>query len=218
MSSSVDWAIGAFAALTAALVVRLVVLAICADARPAARASTTSIIMDKLGRSNADIDKVIKEIKGVAEQTNLLALNATIESARAGEAGKGFAVVASEVKDLAKATGIATEDIAGKIAKIQEDTQRSVESISGILMIIDQIAEYQGTIASAVEEQAATTSEIARSVNDASRSSSEITGNMEAVSRAAQSAASGAAESQRAASDLARMAGDLQQLVGAFRY
>ncbi len=189
---------------------------VAVEAVEAARATNATVT--QLGQSSAEISEIVKVITGIAQQTNLLALNATIEAARAGEAGKGFAVVASEVKDLAKATGIATEDIAGKIAKIQEDTQRSVESISGILMIIDQIAEYQGTIASAVEQQAATTSEIARSVNDASRSSSEITGNMEAVSRAAQSAASGAAESQRAASDLARMAGDLQQLVGAFRY
>ena len=189
---------------------------VAAEAVDAARATNATVSL--LGQSSAEISEIVKVITGIAQQTNLLALNATIEAARAGEAGKGFAVVANEVKELAKATGIATEDIAAKIAAIQDDTQRSVDSISGILTIIDQIAEYQNTIASAVEEQAATTSEIARNVTEASRSTSEITGNMEAVSRAAQSAARGAAESQRAASDLAHMAADLQQLVGAFRY
>jgi methyl-accepting chemotaxis protein len=181
-------------------------------------ARITNDTVAKLGDSSAEIGQIVKVITGIAQQTNLLALNATIEAARAGEAGKGFAVVANEVKELAKETAKATEDISAKIEAIQQDTQSSVDSITGILSIIDQIAEFQDTIASAVEEQAATTSEIARSVTDASRGSTEITTNMHTVARAADNTASGASDSSRAASELARMASDLQQLVGQFTY
>ncbi len=189
---------------------------VATQAVDAARATNDTVA--QLGDSSAEIGEIVKVITGIAQQTNLLALNATIEAARAGEAGKGFAVVANEVKELAKETAKATEDISAKIEAIQNDTRRSVESITGILGIINQIAEFQDTIASAVEEQAATTSEIARSVNDASRGTTEITANMSSVAHAADSTASGAADSQRAATELARMASDLQTLVGSFTY
>ena len=181
-------------------------------------ARVTNATVSLLGDSSAEIGQIVKVITGIAQQTNLLALNATIEAARAGEAGKGFAVVANEVKELAKETAKATEDISAKIEAIQNDTNSSVESITGILSIIDQIAEFQDTIAAAVEEQAATTSEIARSVGEASRGSQEITANMHTVAEAADSTANGANDSSRAASELARMASDLQSLVGQFRY
>jgi methyl-accepting chemotaxis protein len=181
-------------------------------------ATSTNATVEKLGESSAEIGQIVKVITGIAQQTNLLALNATIEAARAGEAGKGFAVVANEVKELAKETAKATEDISQKIETIQGDTGRSVEAIGEIATIINQISEFQTTIASAVEEQAATTSDIARSVNDASRGSSEITTNMQAVASAAESTSSGAADSQRAATELAQMAAELQTLVGKFTY
>jgi methyl-accepting chemotaxis protein len=114
-------------------------------------------------------DNVIKVITSIAQQTNLLALNATIEAARAGEAGKGFAVVANEVKELAKQTAKATEDISRKIEAIQGDTKGAVEAIAQIGKIINQINDIQNTIASAVEEQTATTSEISRNVAEAAR-------------------------------------------------
>jgi methyl-accepting chemotaxis protein len=189
---------------------------IATQAVEAARVTNDNV--NKLGESSAEIGLIVKVITDIAQQTNLLALNATIEAARAGEAGKGFAVVANEVKELASETARATEDIARKIETIQADTQVSVDSIAGIVGIIDQIAEFQNTIASAVEEQAATTADMARSVNDASRASAEINHNMTGVARAADSTAAGASESQRAASGLAQMAAELQNLVGAFHY
>jgi len=181
-------------------------------------AQSTSLIMDKLGQSSADIDKVIKEIKGVADQTNLLALNATIESARAGEAGKGFAVVASEVKDLSRATATATTDITARIQTITVDTDEAISAIGQISETIAQISEIQHSIASAVEEQTAAINEIARSMSDVAAGSGEIQDTVGEVTDAAQAASSGAEQTRGAARELAKMASDLEGLVGSFRY
>ena len=141
-------------------------------------AEATNETIGKLGQSSAEIGQVIKVITSIAQQTNLLALNATIEAARAGEAGKGFAVVANEVKELAKETAKATEDISRKIEAIQADTKGAVEAIGQIGSVIVQINDIQNTIASAVEEQSATTNEISRNLAEAARGSSEITRNI----------------------------------------
>jgi methyl-accepting chemotaxis protein len=154
-------------------------------------------------------------ITSIAEQTNLLALNATIEAARAGEAGKGFAVVANEVKELAKQTAMATEEISGKIAAIQANTSGAVAAIGEISSIIGEISDIQTTIASAVEEQTATTNEISRNISEAARGSSEIAENIASVARAAASTMNGASTSRNSAVGLSGTAGELQSLVGA---
>ncbi len=176
-------------------------------------ASDTNRTVAKLGESSIEIGQVIKVITSIAEQTNLLALNATIEAARAGEAGKGFAVVANEVKELAKQTAAATEDISRKIDAIQNDTRGAVSAIEEISSIISQINDIQNTIASAVEEQSATTNEIARNASEAAVGSTEISRNVANVSEAARSTTEGASNTLTAAQELSTLAGDLMMVV-----
>jgi len=176
-------------------------------------AGETNQTVAKLGESSIEIGKVIKVITSIAQQTNLLALNATIEAARAGEAGKGFAVVANEVKELAKQTAKATEDISGKIEAIQNDTKASVLAIDQIGKIINQINDIQNTIASAVEEQTATTNEIARNAAEAAKGSTEISRNIASVSTAAKNTTQGANNTLTAATELARLAAELKRVV-----
>ena len=180
-------------------------------------AQTTNETVAKLGTSSAEIGNVIKVITSIAQQTNLLALNATIEAARAGEAGKGFAVVANEVKELAKQTARATEDISRKIEAIQGDTKGAVAAIGEIGKIINQINDYQTTIASAVEQQTATTGEISRNVAEAARASNEIAMNITGVADAARGTTEGAGNTQASADELSRIAASMQALMAGFK-
>jgi methyl-accepting chemotaxis protein len=147
----------------------------------ASTAEATNVTVSRLGESSREIGDVIKSITSIAEQTNLLALNATIEAARAGEAGKGFAVVAGEVKELAAESARAAEDVARRVEAIQNDTNSAVSAIAQIAEIVESINNYQMTIASAVEEQTATTNEMSRSVAEAATGSTEIAGNINEV-------------------------------------
>jgi methyl-accepting chemotaxis protein len=176
-------------------------------------AGSATDTISKLGLSSEEIGKVIKTITSIARQTNLLALNATIEAARAGEAGKGFAVVANEVKELAKETAKATEDISQKIESIQADTKHAVDAISEINVVINKINDYQNTIASAVEEQTATTNEINRNITEAARGSTEIAENILGVANSAKNTSLGASDSEKAALELAKLASALQSTV-----
>ncbi|HXM60540.1 MAG TPA: methyl-accepting chemotaxis protein [Terriglobales bacterium] len=179
-------------------------------------AETATATVSKLGDSSTEIGNVIKVITSIAQQTNLLALNATIEAARAGEAGKGFAVVANEVKELAKETAKATEDISNKIEAIQSDTKAAVDAIASISGVINQINDISNTIATAVEEQNATTNEMSRNVAQAAQGSGEITSNIAGVAEAAQSTSRGSADTQKAAQELVQMSAQLRALVSQF--
>ncbi len=203
--------------------------AVAQNAAQLAQASDAKI--EQLGSAANDIGKVIDEIQDIAEQTNLLALNATIEAARAGDAGKGFAVVATEVKELAKQTAAATEDIRKRIVGIQGSTAEAVNSIHEISAVIANVDNVSRTIASAVEEQSITTKEIARNIAQTSTAAEtvakgvaesasvtkEIAKNITEVSLAAKQTAQGASVTQDASSQLKQVADQLNSMVGQFQ-
>ena len=180
-------------------------------------AEATNRTVERLGKSSIEIGNVVKLITAIAEQTNLLALNATIEAARAGEAGKGFAVVATEVKELAKQTAKATEDIGHKVMAIQADAQGAVKAIAEIGGVVGRISELQSTIATAVEEQAATTNEIGRNVTEAVDAATDIARNVTGVASAARETATGSGSVRSASAEMSRMAVELRTLLSQFR-
>lgn len=169
-------------------------------------------IVAALGDSSAEISNVIKAISTVAQQTNLLALNATIEAARAGEAGKGFAVVASEVKELAKETRGATEDITKRIEKIQSDTARAVKSIESISEIINRLSQIANSTASSVEEQAVTTNEMSKNIAEANAGASQISESMEGVSKQIEELKQGVEQNVEAGLSLGKLAESLTSI------
>lgn len=193
--------------------------------KAAAAATSTTETVHQLGRSAQEIGKVIDVITSIAAQTNLLALNATIEAASAGEAGKGFAVVATEVKELAKRTASATEEIRRQVEDMQSRTQVAIGAITEIVGIIGEVNTISSTIAVAVEEQTTTTNEIARNVTEVARGASEVSQNVQEtahgaseVSQNVQEAVAGMneiakniAEVAGGASEIARNAGQAAQ-------
>lgn len=177
------------------------------------RTQETNVTITQLGTSSQEIGNVIKVISSIAQQTNLLALNATIEAARAGDAGKGFAVVANEVKELAKQTAKATEDITNRINAIQGDTKDAVAAINGISHVIEKLNGISVAIAAAVEEQTATANEVARVVKESNRGVEGIADVVKNVSNTAKQSASGASQTLDAARSLSQLAERLKDLV-----
>ncbi len=179
-------------------------------------ANRTTGQVAELGAASAEIGDVVRLITSIAEQTNLLALNATIEAARAGELGKGFAVVAGEVKDLAQQTAKATEEITARIGALQASSSTAGQAIGQITEVIQRIGDYTTTIASAVEEQTATTAEPVRGRGcdqQRRRGPHRVRGGRDRVHTA-----DAANATQQAATDLTNMATDLTNLVDSFRH
>ena len=184
-----------------------------AAAHEAQRADET---VRSLAESSARIGEVVNLINDIAAQTNLLALNATIEAARAGDAGKGFAVVANEVKHLANQTARATGEISQQISSVQDQTARVVETIRGIVAIIQDLGGTATGIAAAVEEQAAATSDIARNVEAAAQGTTEVSNNVVGLQEAAGQTGISAREVLEASGELNLQAGSLNRLIAGF--
>ena len=180
-------------------------------------AEKTNDAVAKLGASSAEIGNVVNTINTIAEQTNLLALNATIEAARAGDAGKGFAVVANEVKELAKATALATDDIGKRIDSIQSDAGRAVDAIGQITSKVLEISKLQNLTADALDRQTETTGEISRTVQEAALKTHEIAQSVTEVAQVAEGTSVGARNTQDAATNLTKAAADLHRLIEHFR-
>jgi methyl-accepting chemotaxis protein len=190
-----------------------------------------SVKVDQLGAAAQAISKFTEVITEISEQTNLLALNATIEAARAGEAGKGFAVVANEIKELAKQTAQATQEIKAKISGIQTSTGETVGQIKEVCQVIHQVNEIVATIATAVEEQSAVTREIAENVSQASKGIQEVNTNVAqsaevagsiyqeiaGVNMSADEMATSSSQVNISAHDLQKLAGRFNQIIGQYR-
>jgi methyl-accepting chemotaxis protein len=178
----------------------------------------TAETVSQLAGSSTKIGEVVKMITGIAQQTNLLALNATIEAARAGEAGRGFAIVANEVKELAKETARATEEIGLSVDAIQADSGAAISAMGEINDLMEKINQAQATIASAVEQQTATTNEIGRTVQEAAIGSSQIAQNIASVANAAHETSSGAQGTESAARELSKMAVEMKGLLSGCKF
>ncbi|MBX7148503.1 HAMP domain-containing protein [bacterium] len=172
----------------------------------------------QLGQASLEIGEVVKVITSIAEQTNLLALNATIEAARAGEAGKGFAVVANEVKELAKQTASATEEIGQKISLIKSTSEAAVSAVQEIKDVISKVNDITSVIASAVEEQTVTTNEISRNMSGAASGSTEIVKNIKGIAETNIHATKGAEHNEQMANRLNGLSSELKALIGKFTF
>ena len=169
-----------------------------------------------LAANASKIGDVVNLIQAIAEQTNLLALNATIEAARAGESGRGFAVVASEVKALASQTAKATDEIRGQIGAMQDSTKGAVDAIAAIVATMDEVQNFNNSIAAAVQEQGSATTEISRSIQETAQGASELTSEFAHVSQAIGNTNRTAAQLGETTSLLQRETEALDKEVGSF--
>lgn len=173
------------------------------------KAKDTNGIIDKLNKSSIQIGQIINVINDIADQTNMLALNAAIEAAGAGEAGKGFAVVANEVKELAKQTGEATDEISEQIEAMQASTGEAVKAVGIITEVIREITIITSTIAAAVTEQSSTMEGISNSVVKAAQKVSHITKEIGELAENTQNVTKTLAEASRGAYEVARSASEI---------
>jgi methyl-accepting chemotaxis protein len=171
--------------------------------------------VDALGQRSKDISQIVATIAAIAEQTNLLALNATIEAARAGDAGRGFAVVANEVKELARQSATAAEDIRSRISTVQSDTAAAVSGVRQLTELVGRIDQCQQAIAAAIEEQTATTTELSRTVSEAAAGNRQSAAAVAELARAVVETRDATGRVQAAASELTRLGSELQVLVSA---
>jgi methyl-accepting chemotaxis protein len=194
-------------------------------------ANGASSRVNELGEAASQINRVTEVITEISEQINLLALNATIEAARAGESGKGFAVVANEIKELAKQTANATQEIKSRVGGIQGSTGKTVSEIGRISIVIGEVNEIVCSIAAAVEEQSVSTQEISDNISQASQGIDEVNKNVNEtsavfssirndigdVNHRVQGITENSSQVDTKANDLELLAEKLQHLVGSFK-
>ena len=176
--------------------------------------------MNELSDVVKQVAKIVELIKDIADQTNLLALNATIEAAGAGEAGKGFAVVATEVKELARQTAEASDDISNQISTMLDSSTEANSAIEQIIKIIAEVSEINQSIATSMTEQDATMTDtsstlatVAKSTQDVAVVTKDVTKSVDGIARAAGEVATSAEEVARNVNEAATSVQDIARSI-----
>lgn len=172
-------------------------------------AQETNMVITKLKVSSKQIGKIVNVINDIADQTNMLALNAAIEAAGAGEAGKGFSVVANEVKELAKQTAEATDEIGQQIETMQSDMSVAVKAVELFLNIIEEMTTITNTIAASVAQQTATVGVISGSVLSAADDINNISSDISSIATNSQDASMSVNMASKGVDGIAKSAAEL---------